>query len=168
MDLTLEDPFLVEEWEVGPEFGKQKNYQLPQPNRESHSSDMVIVEPSSEHEMDSLQFRHIQPVQKKLLNINPNVSDTKGAKSSRIKQELASYQEAPGNPDNESIEERQKRLKKNGQCSIKSELFNEEFKAGIGYGPQSESNDSSLKSSISDSSMKELSQQKMTFAQLMK
>jgi hypothetical protein len=93
---------------------------------------MVLVEPGSEHVMGSAQFRDIQPAQRKVFNINPNASDTQFAKSSQIKQEFSSYKGAPGNPDNESIEERQKRLEKDGQFSIKSELFNEEFKNETG------------------------------------
>ena len=118
MDLTLDDPLVVEEWEVGPEFGKLKNYQLPQANSESQSSEMIIVESSSDHGVDSAQFRHNQPVQRKVLTINPHVSDNQSAKSYRVKQEFSSYVEASGNPDDVflSMEERQKQMKNTDNC----------------------------------------------------
>jgi hypothetical protein len=119
---------------------------------------MILVETGSDHVMESAQFRPIQPAQRKVFIIDPNVSNTQSAKSSRIKQEFSSDKQAPGDPDNETIEERQKRLEKDGQSSIKSELFTEELKYEDGYAVQSESNDSSYKSNFSSSSTKELSQ----------
>jgi hypothetical protein len=82
---------------------------------------MILVETSSDHVMESAQFRPIQPAQRKVFIMDPNDSNTQSAKSSRIKQEFSSDKKAPGDPDNETIEERQKRLEKDGKFSIKSE-----------------------------------------------